>query len=275
MNNNGFTGRGSGSGSTFGLVLIGLGALLLLSNLGIIDGLGGIVGLAILGGIGAWLLNQYHTGRRYLWLLITGYTMLGAAAATVTGAYAGAWFLGITGLGFLSAWRENSQRWWAIIPAGTLLTLAAVVVADQSARWLDGGIVFFAGLAVTFLTLYALPRQAQSWAVFPAAASAGIALLIWGSSGSWLLPIILIGAGLYLMRGGDRTRSGNGATGNGTGGRARPAADQPGPTSPGNVPADPSGVVQEGPTVKQLPDRISGSGPDLPEGWAERRSDSN
>jgi|SRR5690625_2712209 len=278
MNDKIFTGRGNGTGSTFGLILIGFGALLLLSNLGIIDGLGGIVGLLILGGIGAWLLNQYHIGRRHLWLLFAGYTMLGAAAATVTGPYAGAWFLGITGLGFVSAWRENDTRWWAIIPAGTLLTLAGVVVADQTARWLDGGVVFFAGMAATFLTVYSLPRHGKSWALFPAAASAALALLIWGSTGSWLLPIILIGAGLYLMRG-ESLNLGNGNTWNGGAARRQPNGNQPGPSAAEEAPATGTEETKAAPreevTPRQLPDRLSGAGPDLPEGWAERRPDSN
>lgn len=275
MKNNGHMLRNGGSSSTFGLILIGLGGMLLLSNLGIIDGFGGIVGLIILGGLGAWLLNQYYSGRRQLWLLIAGFTMLGAAAATVTGAYAGAWFLGVTGFGFLTAWRENDQRWWALVPGGVLLTLAGVVIADQSMRWLDGGIVFFVGLAATFLTLYALPRNAQSWAIFPAAASAGIALLIWGSSGSWLLPLLLIGIGLYMLRGngnGSGSRFGYGGHGHRQAGSARPR-----PQTPGQEPAEQAGVdaMEEEQEIKQLPDRLSGAGPDIPEGWAGEPREGN
>src|SRR5690554_6812239 len=214
----------SGAGSSLGVILIGVGGLLALSNLGIIGGFGGVIGLIVLGGMGAWLLNQYYGGRKQLWLLLAGFILLGCGAATVTGAYAGAWFLGISGLGFLTAWRDDESRWWAVIPAGTLFTLAAVVVADLSWRWLDGGTVFFLGLAATFLALYLLPRNAQSWALIPAAASGALALLIWGSSGTWMLPILLIALGLYLVRGSGQTGVRyfgyrGGGYGNGTGAR--------------------------------------------------------
>src|SRR5690554_2457365 len=177
-----------GTGSSLGVVLIAVGGLLALSNMGIIGGFGGIVGLLVLGGLGAWLLSQYYGGRRQLWLLIAGFVLLGCGAATVTGDHGGAWFLGITGLGFLTVYREDARRWWAVIPAGTFLTLAAVVMAEMSWRWVNAGTVFFLGMAATFLSLYVLPRHAQSWAIIPAVASAGLALLIWGASGTWVLP---------------------------------------------------------------------------------------
>lgn len=268
MKNNGQTTRNSGSGSTFGLLLIGLGGLLLLSNMGIIAGTGGIIGLVVLGGLGVWLLNQYYTGRRQLWLLIGGFAMLGAAAATVTGQYAGAWFLGITGFGFLTVWRESARRWWAVIPAGTMLTLAAVVTAEHNTRWFDSNIVFFTGMALTFLWLYVLPRHAQSWALFPAAASAAVALLVWGSSGSWLLPLLLIGAGLYMVRGnGSFINIGNS---NGYGSTYR-KPQQP-PRDPAGQPAEEDETVRE---VPRIPDQLTGAGPDIPEGWADERREGN
>src|SRR5690625_3779158 len=265
MKRNGYFGQGKGSGSTFGLILIGLGALLLLSNLGIIGGMGGVIGLLILGGIGAWLLNQYYTSRqRHQWLLFSGFTILGAAAATVTGDYAGIWFLALTGFGFLTAWRENDSYWWALIPAGTMFTLAGVVFAEQSIGWLDGGVVFFLGMALTYLVIYSLPRHAQSWALFPAAASAALALVVWGASGSWRLPLLLIGAGLYLMRG---TDSFTGCTG------GTPTDPQPGSGAAGQArdddAAEPGRQAAPGAETapRQLPDRLSGAGPDLPDNW--------
>jgi|GEM_PF-677923 len=275
MKRNGYFGQGKGSGSTFGLILIGLGALLLLSNLGIIGGMGGVIGLLILGGIGAWLLNQYYTSRqRHQWLLFSGFTILGAAAATVTGDYAGIWFLALTGFGFLTAWRENDSYWWALIPAGTMFTLAGVVFAEQSIGWLDGGVVFFLGMALTFLVIYSLPRHAQSWALFPAAASAALALVVWGASGSWLLPLLLIGAGLYLMRGNDSfTGFTGGHRSSGPRTSGTPTDPQPGSGAAGQPRDDDAAepgrqAAPEAETApRQLPDRLSGAGPDLPDNW--------
>src|SRR5699024_802223 len=207
--------RLTGSAETnLGLVLIAVGGLLLLSNLGIIGSIGGITGLLMFGGLGAWLLAGYYSGRRRnSGTLIAGFILLGIAAATVTGSLGGAWFLALSGFGFLSVWRENAKQWWAVIPGGVLLTLAGTVLTELSVSWLAPEIVFFAGLALTFLALSALPRNAQQWALIPAAISAGIALLLWGASGSWLFPVLLIGTGLYLMRGQSRGSSGSGSGG--------------------------------------------------------------
>lgn len=255
-------GRTAGNGSSLGLILIGLGALLLLSNLGIIGGFGNIVGLAILGAMGGFLLHQHYTGRGQMWLLIVGFILLGCAAATVTGQLAGAWFLGIAGLGFLQVWREDDRQWWALLPGGTFFTLAAVVVAENSTRWLNGGTVFFAGLALTFLALYMLPRYAQSWAIIPAVASAGLALLIWGSTGSWLLPLILIGAGLYIV-GGNNRRMPRGFNFGGSNGR------RPGPEAGRAGQQADAGPQPERREVAQLPEEIQSTGPEIPERWTE------
>lgn len=248
-----------GGGASLGVILIGLGGLLALSNMGIIGGFGGVVGLIVLGGIGAWLLNQYYSGRRQLWLLLAGYILLGAGAATVTGVHAGAWFLGITGLGFLTAWREDDSRWWAVIPAGTMFTLSAVVVADLWWRWLDGGTVFFLGMAATFLALYVLPRHAQSWALIPAAVSGALALLIWGSSGTWVLPVILIATGLYLVRG--TTNANGGAV------PRRRAGGPAGNGRPQGEDAAPATEPEQEPGARLLPERIDSTGPEISEDW--------
>lgn len=239
--------RATWNASGLGALLIGIGGLLLLANMGIIRSFGGVIGLLIVGGLGAWLLNIHYTEKRQAWLLFTGWTLLGCAAATVTGSHAGVWFLALSGIGFLQAWREDDRMWWSLMPAGTLFTLAAVTLAEQSVGWLSGGTVFFAGLAATFLAIYMLPRHAQQWALIPAVGSAVMALIVWGSTGSWILPLVLIGTGLWLLgnRGvpvssarSHRRRSG------------RPEADDA--------------------VTAQLPEEISSTGPDIPERWTEQ-----
>jgi len=246
--------KGSAEAS-LGLVLLGIGTLLLLSNLGIIASIGGVTGLIVFGGLGFWLLSRHYAGerRRHSGLLIAGFVLLGIAAATVGGRFAGAWFLGLSGFGFLAVWRDDARQWWAVIPGGTLLTLAATVLTELSVRWLAPEVVFFTGVALTFLALTALPRHRQSWALIPAAVCGGIALLLWGASGSWLLPVLLIGGGLYLLRT-------NGRSGNGNWRPARPEA------GPGSAAAGPEDDAPARPHV--LPESDVSTGPEIPDDWA-------
>lgn len=246
--------KGSAEAS-LGLVLLGVGTLLLLSNLGIIASIGGVTGLILFGGLGFWLLSRHYAGerRRHSGLLIAGFVLLGIAAATVSGRFAGAWFLALSGFGFLAVWRDDARQWWAVIPGGTLLTLAGTVVTELSVGWLAPEVVFFTGVALTFLSLTALPGHRQSWALIPAAVCGGIALLLWGASGSWLLPVLLIGGGLYLLRTNDGPGNGNRQT-------ARPDA------SPGSPAAGPEADAPRRPHV--LPENDVSTGPEIPDDWA-------
>lgn len=236
-----------------GTVLIGAGILMLLANMGILGGIGGIAGLLILGGMGAWLIHEYFNRRRQEWLLIAGFILLGAGAATVTGGLAGAWFLGLAATGFLYVWRENARHWWALIPAGVMYTLTAVVLSDvyRPMQWLDGGVVFFAGIAATFLSLYLLPRHNQTWALIPAAGSAALALVVLGATGSWFVPVLLIGVGLLLIRGDNRM-----------------------PSFTVNWPSDSTKTRDAAPQTDKepelLPPTSQGSGPDVPGDWERK-----
>jgi len=251
---------GGNAETNLGLVLIAIGGLLLLSNLGIIGSVGGITGLLLFGSIGLWLLSGHYGGRRKnSGTLIAGFVLLGIAAATVTGRLGGVWFLAVSGFGFLSVWRENAKQWWAVIPGGVLLTLAATAFTELQVRFVAPELVFFGGLALTFLALSALPRHAQRWALIPAAVSAGIAFLIWGASGSWLLPLLLIGGGLWLLRGRQ--------AGQGTAFTAAPRNGAP------TAQAGPEGEAAEGAgeggnsRPHLLPESISSTGPEITDDW--------
>jgi hypothetical protein len=190
-----------------GLLLVAAGLLILLSNIGLVSGL--MWTALLLAGAGTFL-SIYARDHERWWALIPAFALLGlggVANLDLLPASAADWggtiFLGALGLGFAAAWLTDRARWWAIIPAGTLITLG--VVARPAGSWpnSDQGWLLFLGLALTFGLVYLDPRAAprRSWALYPAAGLLVIALLIGTSLGPALnlvWPVALMLAGLYL-----------------------------------------------------------------------------
>jgi hypothetical protein len=178
------------------LILIGIGALSLLATLGWLGSLGGLVGTVIFGTL-AYLALQQHRRSRNIWWHAAIYPLAGLAISGITPQpLAGATFLIGMGLGFLVIYRDRSARWWAIIPAGAFLSLALPTLINDGET---GGALFLFGLAATFYTLTQLPQHPQRWGIYPAAVLAIIALLALTSGSSWIIPILLIAAGGWML----------------------------------------------------------------------------
>ena len=104
-------------------------------------------------------------------------------------------------LAFLWVFFTDTTRWWAIIPAGVLLTLGVVSVLDELTD-IDTGGVLFVGLGLTFALVAILPGGSQrSWAFIPA-----VILLIFGTLlvpslelATYVGPALLILLGGYLV----------------------------------------------------------------------------
>jgi hypothetical protein len=214
-----------------GLILIGIGILGLISTLGWFGGLGGLPG-AVLFGAAAYFahLQGRHTGSRF-WRLAT-YPLAGLAIASIApdplGGFA---FLGSLGLAFAIVYREDANQWWAVIPAGALLSLAVTALVDGMTRSAGaGGAVFLFGLAATFFVLTRLPRHAQSWAIFPAGVLAVLAVVALTTSGGWIVPVLLIAAGAWMLLRPDGAR--NVASVLRSGPPAPAATDEPVPYAP-------------------------------------------
>jgi hypothetical protein len=210
-----------------GIVLIALGALALLQNLGILNpfellpyisiGPDQVVAQAIVtllfAGVGLIFLVVFVVDlHRNWWAVIPGFTLMGIAALIMfgdrLGAAAPAIFLGAIGLSFLVIYLVRREFWWAIIPAGVLLTLAVmipVISAFPGATMLGPALLFF-GLALTFLLVYLLPSEEErrTWALYPAAVLAGIGVLLLLSLGNlinilWAAALI-VGGGYLVVR---------------------------------------------------------------------------
>jgi len=187
--------------------LIVIGVLALLSTVGWMPRLGGVLGgllFAAVGGLLLWLARRNASD----WLMFAAFPAFGLAfASVVQGDLGGAGFLAGTGAGFLALVVAEPKRWWAAIPAGVLFTLAVLAWASFSEP--TGGTVFFLGLAATFAVVWRGTANPQPWAVFPAAGCLVMALVVGLAQADWLVPVVLIVVGAaLLLRGQLRQRSG-------------------------------------------------------------------
>lgn len=197
----------SDSGRTaVAVVLIAVGILALAGTLGWIPRSGGLVGALMFGAIGiglVWLARRTAND----WIMFAAFPAFGLAfASAVPGDPGGAGFLAGTGAGFLALVVAEPKRWWAVIPAGVLFTLAILAWAGDAMAEPLGGTVFFLGLAVTFAVVWRATARPQSWAVFPAAGCLAMALIVGLAQADWIVPValIVIGAALLVR---DRLRS--------------------------------------------------------------------
>jgi len=98
------------------------------------------------------------------------------------------------------------EFWWAIIPAGVLLTLAVMIslTSSLSGDSMLGPAILFFGLAVTFLVVYLLRSgdEHRAWALITAGVLGGIGMLLLLSLGNlinYLGAVALIMGGGYLV----------------------------------------------------------------------------
>ena len=207
------------SGRTiWGILLVAAGALLLLQNFEILRGATELLWGAAFAAAGIVFLATFASNRSHWWPLIPGCSLLGIGAliaiSTVApdagGRWGGSFFLLMVALPFWFIFANQPQRWWPVIPGGTLVTLALVAALSPSSGEL-GGAIFFFGLAATFGLLYLLPSPGRraGWALIPALVLLVLGLLVLGSSFafSYLWPVVLIVAGLWLVY---RTRRAHG-----------------------------------------------------------------
>mgnify|MGYP001428318422 FL=1 len=180
------------------LILIGLGVVGILSGTGLCRFLGGFIWATVFGGAAYYAYTEGKKRGNALWRL-AAFPLAGLAIASITSAsFGGAAFLAALGLAFALVWHDDKRRWWAMIPAGTFASLAAVTLFEPivggSVGWL-----FLAGLAGTFYALTRFEVEPQPWAIYPAIALGVVALLSFTNSGGWVVPLLLIAAGLYLL----------------------------------------------------------------------------
>jgi len=195
----------------WGIILVLGGILFLLENLNLITFSGILFGV-LFGIVGAAFLVEYFTNRDHWWAIIPGLVLLALSAIIITGeffpslndAMGGVLFLGAIGLAFLLVFLRNRSFWWAIIPAGVLLTLSTIVAFSNVLPGDAVAGVLFLGFAVTFglLSIVPTPQGRMRWPLIPAAALLVLGIFITTVTTDlfrYVWPVLLILAGLYLF----------------------------------------------------------------------------
>lgn len=196
-----------------GALLIFAGILFLLQSFNILPDAWGILWTVsfLVGSVVFFYI--FFADRKQWWSLIPAMTFLGLAGTIFVDSYlpdvsnfGGALFLGGIGLGFWVIYLTNREFWWAIIPGGVLLTLAAVIITEDYIPGDSEGGIFFMGLSITFLlvALLAKPRENFWWAYIPAGILLILGIFLIGPLQTffniiWPIALILIG-GILLYR---------------------------------------------------------------------------
>lgn len=191
-----------------GLIILVIGVLALLQSLGALpfgENFWDILLPASFVAGGLVFLYVLITRRSNWWAAIPGFTLLGLGALLaleqIPGLENAEWpvavFLGSIGLGFLVIYLIDRTHWWAIIPAGAMISIALLVS-------FNGVYYLFLGLAATFALVALLPTGSGNkvWPWIPAAVLAVMGITFLFTSGQavgYVFPALIIAGGLFLI----------------------------------------------------------------------------
>ena len=202
----------------WGLLLILAGVLFLLDLTGYIS-IGDYQWAIILGIGGLAFLSVFISNRKQWWSLFPAFGLLIGAAILflettfpeIPGDVGGAIALGSIGLAFLIVFLNNIEHWWALIPAGVLLSLGAALGLSVFIPGLEVGGLFLLGLGITFgvIGLVPTPQGRMRWAFIPAVVLLAIGFFMVIASFNlflYLWPLGLIAVGVLIIYWVIRTR---------------------------------------------------------------------
>ena len=193
-----------------GVLLVVAGLLSLLQTLNILRFVWDVAWACLFAAGGACFLWVFLARRENWWAVIPGMallgigTLIGLSIVGLDGLFGGTVFMGALSVAFWLVYLRARENWWAVIPGGVLLTLAAVAGIDEIAPRIETGGLFFLGLALTFGLVYVLPAPGarNKWALIPAGVLCAIGLIITIATSSvlnFLWPAALILAGGFLV----------------------------------------------------------------------------
>jgi len=190
-----------------GGALILFGILFLLNNFKIFEISVGSVFAGIFALAGLIFLIVFFLDREQWWALIPGFVLMGVGATILVGEYvtlrgvdiAGAVMLIFIALPFWIIYILKRDFWWALFPAGALTSIAAMTLIPSRFEDLSVAVMFF-GYAGTFALVYFLAKQ--KWAIWPVLGLLAMAIAFLAGAFDvfgYLWPIVIIGAGAYMI----------------------------------------------------------------------------
>lgn len=203
----------------FGLALIGLGAIWLVSNAGIfgdvlITGLW-IIGLAAFAGGFIWV----YRGTKELWALLGAYISVVILAIILlseidlSGSLVAVFTLLSIAGPFVYIWWNDREQWWALIPAYVMVAISGVVLLSEV---LTGNLIatyVMWAVALPFGLLFLAKPQENWWALIPGSIvfliGLGLAaseLFTSGAGPTVAVALVLIGSGGLMLYNSWRSR---------------------------------------------------------------------
>ena len=175
----------------WGIFLLLAGVFLLLKNLGVFGPWGDVAWAALYALAGLAFLVWFFSGTENWWRAIPAFTLLGIGGCLflvwrnpALGIYGPSLALAGIALGFWAVLIVRREQWWALVPAGALSTVAALLALWGQLDAAGRMVVLLVGMGLTWLLLYVFRYNQRDtrWASVPAGA-----LLILGA-------VTLIGA---------------------------------------------------------------------------------
>jgi hypothetical protein len=205
-----------GEALSWAIFFVLAGVFLLLKNQGVFGQWGELIWGGLFAAAGLAFLVWFFTGVQHWWRAVPAFTLLGIGATLMLPARdieLGAWatslvLLGMA-LGFWAILLVRKEHWWALVPAGVLTTVAALLGLwnrlDQTGRLA----VLFLGIGLMFLLLYVIrfdERDAR-WAAVPTGALLLLGVVTLMSALSlpamlrewWPLGLVVLGIGMGVL----------------------------------------------------------------------------
>ena len=166
-----------GSRYFWGGLIILAGVILLLQSLDLIE-FGSLLWSFLFALGGVIFLSIFASNRANWWTIIPGLTLISIAlligldyfAPDLADDWGGSIVLLGIGSSFVVIYLIDHQNWWAIIPAGVLISIAVVIGLEEYVSETAFVGLFFLGIGLTFglLALLPSPQGEMRWSLIPA-----------------------------------------------------------------------------------------------------------
>jgi hypothetical protein len=197
----------------FAIILIAVGVLVLLQNTGIATGeTGQVVSTVVLTAVGIFFTALYFPGRRQWFWIALGFVFFSFALGnivyfmpTLDEFYRQVIIFAGIGISFLTIYLHDRMQWWAMFPAGLLISISTSQLVENLSPNLESSGILLLGLGLAFLILYLIPTPVGQlkFALLPALILLAVGVvIILGSPYNltdYLLPGLIIIAGVVLI----------------------------------------------------------------------------